>query len=104
MLGSRGNWSVGVTIKLVGTFIYPIGRTIKPVDRAIYAVGTFIYPVGRVVYAVGTTINSPRNIMAAAVSATSPVIGALSTLPERVAVVAETTPAAWDRCRGALGE
>lgn len=104
MLGSRGNWSVGVTIKLVGTFIYPIGRIIKPVDRAIYAVGTFIYPVGSVVYAVGTTINSPRNIMAAAVSATSPVIGALSTLPERVAVVAETTPAAWDRCRGALGE
>lgn len=83
MLGSRGIRSVGMTIKLVGTFIYPVGS---------------------VVYAVGTTINSPRNIMAAAVSATSPVIVALSTLPERVAVVAETTPAAWDRCRGALGE
>lgn len=83
MLGSRGIRSVGMTIKLVGTFIYPVGSG---------------------VYAVGTTINSPRNIMAAAVSATSPVIGALSTLPERVAVVAETTPAAWDRCRGALGE
>ena len=83
MLGSRGIRSVGMTMKLVGTFIYPVGR---------------------VVYAVGTTINSPRNIMAAAAAATSPVIVALSTLPERVAVVAETTPAAWDRCRGALGE
>lgn len=97
MLGSRGNWSVGVTIKLVGTFIYPVGRTIKPVDRAIYA-------VGRVIYAVGTTINSPRNMMAVAAAATSPVIVALSTLPKRVEMVAETTPAAWDRCRGALGE
>lgn len=83
VLGSRGIRSVGMTMKLVGTFIYPVGR---------------------VVYAVGTTINSPRNIMAAAAAATSPVIVALSTLPERVAVVAETTPAAWDRCRGALGE
>lgn len=82
VLGSRGIRSVGMTIKLVGTFIYPVGR---------------------VVYAVGTTINSPRNIMAAA-AATSPVIVALSTLPEWVAVVAETTPAVWDRCRGALGE
>lgn len=83
MLGNRGIRSVGMTIKLVGTFIYPVGS---------------------VVYAVGTTIYSPRNILAAAAAATSPVIGALSTLPERVAVVAETTPAAWDRCRGALGE
>lgn len=83
MLGSRGIRSVGMTIKLVGTFIYPVGR---------------------VIYAVGTTINSPRNIMAAAAAATSPVIVALSTLPKWVAVVAETTPAAWDRCRGALGE
>lgn len=82
-LGSRGIRSVGVTIKLVGTFIYPVGR---------------------VVHAVGTTINSPRNILAAAAAATSPVIVALSTLPKRVAVVIETTPAAWDRCRGALGE
>ena len=80
VLGSRGIRSVGMTIKLVGTFIYPVGR---------------------VVHAVGTTINSPRNILAAA---TSPVIVALSTLPKRVAVVIETTPAAWDRCRGALGE
>lgn len=83
MLGSRDIRSVGMTIKLVSTFIYPVGS---------------------VVYAVGTTINSPRNIMAAAAAATSPVIVALSTLPERVAVVAENTPAAWDRCRGALGE
>ena len=83
VLGSRGIRSVGMTIKLVSTFIYPVGR---------------------VVYAVGTTINSPRNIMAAAAAATSPVIVALSTLPKRVAVVTETTPAAWDRCRGALGE
>lgn len=83
MLGSRGIRSVGVTIKLVSTFIYPVGR---------------------VIYAVGTTINSPRNIMAAAAAATSPVIVALSTLPKRVAVVTETTPAAWDRSCGALGE
>lgn len=104
MLGSRGIRSVGMTIKLVGTFIYPVGRTIKPVDWAIYPVGTFIHPVGIVVYAVGTTINSPRNIMAAAAAAISPVIVALSTLPERVAVVAETTPAAWNKSCGALGE
>lgn len=83
MLGSRGIRSVGVTIKLVSTFIYPVGR---------------------VIYAVGTTINSPRNIMAAAAAATSPVIVALSTLQKRVAVVTETTPAAWDRSCGALGE
>ena len=79
-------------------------RGIRPVGMTIKLVGTFIYPVGRVVYAVGTTINSPRNIMAAAAAATSPVIVALSTLPKRVAVVTETTPAAWDRSCGALGE
>lgn len=88
----------------IASFIVLGSRDVRSVGMTIKLVGTFICPVGRVVYAVGTTINSPRNIMAAAAAATSPVIVALSTLPEWVAVVAETTPAVWDRCRGALGE